>query len=264
MEVILQEVSTEQRIPIPEEVRDVYRQWRPTPLHRARRLERELDTPARIFYKYEGVSPTGSHKPNTAVAQAYYNAREGVKRIATETGAGAMGLVAGVRRRALRARDRRLHGAGLVRPEAVSPRLMEAFGARVRAEPVEETASGRAVLAEHPDSTGSLGIAISEAVEQAAQARRHEVRARLGAQPRPPPPDRDRRGGDRADGSRRGVPRRPRRLHGRRSNFSGLVFPFLGQKLRGGAELRVIAVEPAACPTSRAASSPTTSATPAT
>ena len=91
MEVILQEVSTEQRIPIPEEVRDVYRQWRPTPLYRARRLERDLETPARIFYKYEGVSPTGSHKPNTAVAQAFYNAQAGVERLATETGAGQWG-----------------------------------------------------------------------------------------------------------------------------------------------------------------------------
>ena len=91
MEVILQEVSTEQRIPIPDEVRDVYRQWRPTPLYRARRLEADLGTPARIFYKYEGVSPTGSHKPNTAVAQAFYNAREGVERITTETGAGQWG-----------------------------------------------------------------------------------------------------------------------------------------------------------------------------
>jgi tryptophan synthase beta chain len=248
MEVILQEVSTEERIAIPDEVRDVYRQWRPTPLYRARRLERELDTPARIFYKYEGVSPTGSHKPNTAVAQAYYNAREGVKRIATETGAGQWGsslAFAG----ALFGLEVDVYMVRVSYDQKPYRRaLIEAFGARCVPSPSEETASGRAILAEHPDSTGSLGIAISEAVEQAAQ--RDDTKYALGsvlnhvllhqtvigeeavAQV------------DLADA----YPDVLIGCTGGGSNFSGLVFPFIGQKLRGGRDVRVIAVEPAACP----------------
>jgi tryptophan synthase beta chain len=248
MEIILQEVSTERAVPIPEEVRDVYRQWRPTPLYRARRLERALDTPARIFYKYEGVSPTGSHKPNTAVAQAFYNAREGVKRITTETGAGQWGSslafaggLFGLEIEIYMVRvsyDQKPYRRG----------LMEAFGARCVASPSVETASGRAVLAEHPDSTGSLGIAISEAVEMAAQ--RDDTKYALGSvlnhvllhQTVI---------GEEAIAQMEMADAWPDVLvgcTGGGSNFSGLVFPFVGRKLREGGDLRVVAVEPAACP----------------
>ncbi len=249
MEVILQEVSTEGRIEIPEEVRDVYRQWRPTPLYRARRLEQELETPARIFYKYEGVSPTGSHKPNTAVAQAFYNAREGVKRLTTETGAGQWGsslAFAG----SLFGLEVEVYMVRVSYEQKPYRRaLMEAFGARCVASPSEETAAGRAILAEHPDSRGSLGIAISEAVELAVQ--RDDTKYSLGsvlnhvllhqtvigeeaiAQM------------DLADA----YPDVLIGCTGGGSNFSGLVLPFVGQKLRGGSDMRVIAVEPSACPT---------------
>ena len=249
MEVILQEVSTDERIAIPEEVREVYRQWRPTPLYRARRLEKALETPARIFYKYEGVSPTGSHKPNTAVAQAFYNAREGVKRITTETGAGQWGsslAFAG----ALFGIEIDVYMVRVSYDQKPYRRaLMEAFGARCVASPSEETASGRAILEERPDSTGSLGIAISEAVEQAAQ--REDTKYALGSvlnhvllhQTVI---------GEEAIAQMDMAEAYPDVLigcTGGGSNFSGLVFPFVGQKLRGGRDVRVIAVEPAACPT---------------
>jgi tryptophan synthase beta chain len=168
MSLIQQEVATERDIAIPEPVRAIYRQWRPSPLYRARRLEKALDTPARIYYKYEGVSPAGSHKPNTAVAQAFYNKEAGIRRIATETGAGQWGsslAFAG----AVRHRRTRVHGTSFLQPETLSPGLMETYGARCVASPSEETASGRAAIARHADHPGSLGIAISEAVEVAAQ-----------------------------------------------------------------------------------------------
>ncbi|HXW00406.1 MAG TPA: TrpB-like pyridoxal phosphate-dependent enzyme, partial [Anaerolineae bacterium] len=165
MALILQEVSTERSIEIPEEVRDVYRQWRPAPLFRARRLEKALDTPARIYYKYEGVSPAGSHKPNTAVPQAYYNKVEGAKRLSTETGAGQWGSALamacaffGLECKVFMVRvsyDQKPYRRGLI----------EAYGAQVTPSPSNETNAGRVILAEHPNSTGSLGIAISEAVE---------------------------------------------------------------------------------------------------
>lgn len=248
MALIMQEVSTERFIEIPEEVQTIYRQWRPTPLFRARRLEQALDTPARIYYKYEGVSPAGSHKPNTAVAQAYYNQQEGVKRLVTETGAGQWGsslAMAGA-----------FFGLEVLvfmvkvsyQQKPYRRALMEAYGARVVASPSEETNAGRAILAEHPDSTGSLGIAISEAVEVAAQD--PEAKYSLGsvlnhvllhqtvigeealAQME--------MAGDYPDiivGCTGGG-----------SNFSGISFPFIGKKLRGERNVRVVAVEPAACP----------------
>jgi tryptophan synthase beta chain len=248
MEIILQEVSTERHVPIPEEVRDVYRQWRPTPLYQARRLERALDTPARIFYKYEGVSPTGSHKPNTAVAQAYYNAREGVRRLTTETGAGQWGSslafageLFGIEVDVFMVRvsyEQKPYRRG----------LMEAFGARCVPSPSSETAAGRAILAAQPDSTGSLGIAISEAVEVAAQ--REDTKYALGSvlnhvllhQTVI---------GEEAIAQMEMADAWPDVLvgcTGGGSNFSGLVLPFLGRKLQGGADVRVVAVEPAACP----------------
>src|SRR5437867_4072214 len=179
MQIILQEVATDRYVPIPEEVRSVYRQWRPTPLFRARRLEQALKTPARIYYKYEGVSPTGSHKPNTAVAQAFYNSQEGVKRLTTETGAGqwgsALAFAAGVF--GLEVDVYMVKVSYEQKPYRRG--LIEAFGARCVPSPSPETKSGRAILAEHPDSTGSLGIAISEAVETAAM--REDTKYSLGS-----------------------------------------------------------------------------------
>ncbi|MCU0621549.1 MAG: TrpB-like pyridoxal phosphate-dependent enzyme, partial [Gemmatimonadales bacterium] len=169
MALIAQEVSTEREIEIPGPVRDIYRQWRPTPLFRARRLERELQTPARIYYKYEGVSPAGSHKPNTAVAQAFYNREAGIRRIATETGAGQWGsslAFAG----ALFGLEIQVFMVRVSYGQKPYRRaLMETYGARCIPSPSPETAAGRAILARRADHPGSLGIAISEAVEVAAQ-----------------------------------------------------------------------------------------------
>src|SRR5947207_9335423 len=167
MGLILQEVSQEPEIEIPEQVRDTYKLWRPTPLHRARRLERELDTPARIYYKYEGTSPAGSHKPNTAVAQAYENAQAGVKKLVTETGAGQWGsaLAFACTLFGLECEVFMVGSSYDQKPYRRS--MMQAWGATVHRSPSELTESGRA-NATHP--TGSLGIAISEAVEIAAQA----------------------------------------------------------------------------------------------
>src|ERR1700728_655763 len=169
MGLILQEVSTEHEIEIPEEVRQIYAQWRPSRLFRARRLEKALDTPARIYYKYEGASPAGSHKLNTAVAQAYYNKKEGTKRLATETGAGQWGsaLAMACSFFGLECKVYMVRVSYDQKPYRRA--LMEAFGGTVVASPSVETEAGRAILAAHPDSNGSLGIAISEAVEVAAK-----------------------------------------------------------------------------------------------
>jgi len=248
MALIMQEVSTGRFIEIPEEVQAIYRQWRPTPLFRARRLERALDTPARIYYKYEGVSPAGSHKPNTAVAQAYYNKQEGVKRLVTETGAGQWGsslAMAGA-----------FFGLEVLvfmvkvsyQQKPYRRALMEAYGARVVASPSEETNAGRAILAAHPDSTGSLGIAISEAVEVAAQD--PDAKYSLGSvlnhvllhQTVI---------GEEALAQMELADDYPDIIvgcTGGGSNFSGISFPFIGKKLRGERDVRVVAVEPAACP----------------
>ena len=176
MALIGQEVSTEREIEIPAPVRDAYRAWRPTPLYRARRLEQALDTPARIYYKYEGVSPTGSHKPNTAVAQAFYNKEAGVARLATETGAGQWGssLAYAAALFGLEVKVYMVRVSFDQKPYRKA--MMETYGATCIASPSEETNAGRAVLAEHPDSTGSLGIAIGEAVEDAATARTRNTR----------------------------------------------------------------------------------------
>src|SRR5208282_5380003 len=162
MSLILQEVSTEPEIEIPEEVRQIYAQWRPTPLLRARRLEKALDTPARIYYKNEGVSPAGSHKLNTAVAQAYYNKQEGVTHLSTETGAGQWGSALAMAC-AFLGLDCKVFMVRVSYDQKPYRRaLIEAFGASVIASPSNTTDSGRAILAEHPNSPGSLGIAISE------------------------------------------------------------------------------------------------------
>ena len=198
MGLIEQEVSAEPEIEIPDEVREIYKLWRPTPLHRARRLERALDTPAHIYYKYEGVSPAGSHKPNTAVAQAYYNQREGVGKLATETGAGQWGSALALACQLFEL-ECEVFMVGVSYDQKPYRRAMiETWGATVHRSPSELTEAGRS-QAEH--STGSLGIAISEAVEVAASRRGHQLLARLGAQPRLPAPDGDRPGVARADGA---------------------------------------------------------------
>ena len=249
LSLIQQEVATERDIDIPAPVRDIYRQWRPSPLYRARRLEQALDTPARIYYKYEGVSPAGSHKPNTAVPQAFYNREAGIKRIATETGAGQWGsslAFAG----ALFGIEVEIFMVRVSYNQKPYRRaLMETWGATCTASPSEQTAAGRAILAQRPDHPGSLGIAISEAVEVAAQ--RADTNYALGsvlnhvllhqtvvgvealAQL------------EMADD----YPDVIVGCTGGGSNFAGIAFPFLGAQLRGGRKTRIIAVEPAACPT---------------
>src|SRR3984893_10219279 len=166
--IIAQEVSAEPWIEIPEEVRDIYRIWRPSPVYRAERLEKALDTPAHIYFKYEGVSPAGSHKPNTAIPQAFYNKQEGVGRLVTETGAGQWGsaLAFAASQFGLELKVFMVKISYLQKPYRRS--MIQAFGSSVVPSPSNETNAGRAILAADPESTGSLGIAISEAVEVAA------------------------------------------------------------------------------------------------
>ena len=248
LELILQEVSTEREIPIPEPVRDVYRQWRPTPLYRARRLERVLQTPARIYYKYEGVSPAGSHKPNTAVAQAFYNKEAGVKRLVTETGAGQWGsslAFAG----ALFGLDVQVFMVRVSYDQKPYRRaLMETYGARCTPSPSPETNSGRAILAKRADHPGSLGIAISEAVEIAAQA--DDTKYALGSVLNHVLLHQTVIGQE-AMAQMEMADDWPDVIvgcTGGGSNFAGIVFPFLGAQLRGGRKVGIVAVEPAACP----------------
>jgi tryptophan synthase beta chain len=250
MELIMQSVSTDRYIQIPEEVREIYKLWRPTPLLRARRLEKALDTPAHIYYKHEGVSPTGSHKPNTAVAQAFYNKAAGTKALTTETGAGQWGS-------ALAMAGSFLDLAVEVYMVKVSYQqkpyrriLMETYGADVFASPTDRTEFGRSILKEDPDSPGSLGIAISEAVEVAVTSggtKKYSLGSVLnhvllhqtvigeealkqmdlaGEYP------------DVVIGCAGGG-----------SNFSGLAFPFVRQNLLDGQQTRLVAVEPNAAPT---------------
>jgi tryptophan synthase beta chain len=248
MALILQEVATDRYIDIPEEVLDVYRLWRPSPLYRAHRLEKALGTPARIYYKYEGGSPAGSHKPNTAVAQAYYNAAAGIRRLTTETGAGQWGtaLAFACAQFGLDCEVWQVRASYDQKP--YRKMMIETFGGVIHPSPSELTAAGRKVLAEHPDSPGSLGIAISEAVEVAAQDSQtnyalgsvlnhvllHQTVigeetlrqfAKIGVTP------------DLVVGCTGGG-----------SNFSGLAFPFLREKLAGTMAPTIRAVEPASCP----------------
>ncbi|QIT56908.1 TrpB-like pyridoxal phosphate-dependent enzyme [Aquisalimonas sp. 2447] len=247
--VIEQEMSTEREIEIPGPVRDVYRQWRPAPLYRARRLEQALGTPARIYYKYEGVSPTGSHKPNTAVAQAFYNKQAGVKRITTETGAGQWGsslALAG----AMFGLEIAVYMVKVSFQQKPYRRaLMESFGATCIASPSDTTQAGRDVLAEHPDSTGSLGIAISEAVEMAAQ--RDDTRYALGSVLNHVLLHQTVTGLEAKEqlAMAGDDPDMIIGCTGGGSNFAGIAFPFIGEHLRGGRQREIIAVEPSACPT---------------
>jgi len=249
MEIIKQEVSQERWIDIPEPVRDVYRLWRPTPLYRAHRLEKALDTPARIYYKWEGVSPAGSHKPNTAVAQAYYNHQEGVRRLTTETGAGQWGsaLSFACQQFGLECKVYMVRVSYDQKP--YRRLMMETWGGRVVASPSTETAAGRAVLAKDPESPGSLGIAISEAVEEAAQ--REDTKYSLGSVLNHVLMHQTVIGLE-ARAQLELAGERPDVLVGcigGGSNFGGFAFPFLQEKLAGTRPgLRVIAVEPQACP----------------
>jgi len=248
MASIMQEVSGERAIDIPEPVRDIYRQWRPSPLYRARRLEKALDTPARIYYKYEGVSPTGSHKPNTAIAQAFFCKEEGVKRIATETGAGQWGsslALAG----SMFGLEIEVFMVRISYDQKPYRRaFMETFGATCHASPSNLTESGRKILAENPDNTGSLGIAISEAVEVAAQ--RDDTKYSLGSVLNHVLLHQTVVGQEamRQMELANDYPDIVIGCTGGGSNFAGLTFPFIGAKLRGEQDVRVVAVEPANCP----------------
>ena len=249
MSLILQEVATEREIEIPQPVRDVYKLWRPAPLHRAVRLERALDTPARIFYKYEGVSPAGSHKPNTAVAQAFYNREAGITKLSTETGAGQWGsslAFAG----ALFGLEVKVYMVKVSFQQKPYRRaLMETYGATCIPSPSTETESGRAILAADPNSPGSLGIAISEAVEVAAQ--NADTNYALGSVLNHVLLHQTVIGIEAIEQMDLAGfwPDVVIACAGGGSNFAGLAFPFIGKKLREGTDVRVVAVEPAACPT---------------
>ena len=248
MELIQQEVTQQREVEIPGPVRDVYRQWRPSPLYRARRLEKALQTPARIYYKYEGVSPAGSHKPNTAVPQAFYNQQAGVKRLSTETGAGQWGsslAFAG----ALFGLEVQVFMVRVSYNQKPYRRaLMETYGARCVASPSNETAAGRAIFARNPDHPGSLGIAISEAVEVAAQ--REDTKYALGSVLNHVLLHQTVLGLEAIEQFELAddYPDVIAACTGGGSNFAGIAFPFLGAQLRGGRKVRVVAVEPSACP----------------
>ena len=248
MELIKQEVSTDRWIDIPDEVLDIYKLWRPSPLYRARRLEKALDTPAKIYYKWEGVSPAGSHKPNTAVAQAYYNKKEGVKRISTETGAGQWGSALSLACNFFDI-ECKVYMVRISYDQKPYLRVMiQTWGAQVVPSPSPDTNAGRMVLEQDPDSPGSLGVAISEAVEDAAT--RDDTKYSLGSVLNHVLLHQTINGleskkqmemaGDYPDIVIGCV--------GGGSNYAGLVFPFLEDKFKGK-DLRAIAVEPASCPT---------------
>ena len=248
MELIGQEVSQERYIPIPDEVREVYKLWRPTPLYRAARLEKELDTPARIYYKYEGVSPAGSHKPNTAVAQAYYNKQQGTRRITTETGAGQWGsaLAFACQQFGIECKVYMVRISYEQKPYRRS--MMETWGAGVVPSPSLDTHSGRAILDQDADSPGSLGIAISEAVEDAAT--HEDTKYSLGSvlnhvlMHQTVIGQESRLQLEKVDA----YPDMVIGCVGGGSSFAGIAFPFVKDKL-DGRDIRFIAVEPEAAPT---------------
>jgi len=249
MSLIAQEMSQDRYLDIPLAVREAYRAWRPTPLYRARRLEQALNTPARIYYKYEGVSPAGSHKPNTAVPQAYYNKEAGVKRISTETGAGQWGSALAYAG-ALFGLEIKVYMVKVsFDQKPYRKAMMTTYGATCIASPSQETSAGRAVLAEHPQSTGSLGIAISEAVEEAAG--REDTRYALGSVLNHVLMHQSVIGQEAQEQMQLAgdAPDVVVGCTGGGSNFAGIAFPFIGDMLRGGKAVKVIAVEPAACPT---------------
>ncbi len=249
MALIQQEVTRERWVEIPEPVREVYRLWRPTPLFRAHRLEKALRTPARIYYKYEGVSPAGSHKPNTSIPQAYYNKMSGRKRIATETGAGQWGSAMAIAGAFFGLEVKVYMVKVSYNQKPYRRMLMEAYGAKVVASPSRDTNSGRGILAQSPDSPGSLGIAISEAVEDAATREDtsyalgsvlnhvclHQTVIGLEAQ------EQMKLAGD--------YPDVVIGCCGGGSNLAGIGFPFLRDRIAGKKNPRIVAVEPSSCPT---------------
>ncbi|MBU6348220.1 MAG: TrpB-like pyridoxal phosphate-dependent enzyme [Actinomycetales bacterium] len=248
MALIMQEVSQERFVDIPGGVLDVYRQWRPSPLFRARRLEKALDTPAKIYYKYEGVSPAGSHKPNTAVPQAYYNAQEGIKKLTTETGAGQWGTALSFAC-ALYGLECEIWQVGASYDAKPYRRLMiEAFGGKIHRSPSDLTEAGRMLGADPRNASGSLGIAISEAVEAAVKD--PETRYALGSVLNHVLMHQTiigeeailqmAKAGD--------TPDLIVGCTGGGSNFGGLAFPFMREKIAGKINPRILAVEPASCP----------------
>ncbi len=248
MELIKQEVSSERYIDIPEEVQEIYKLWRPTPLIRARRLEQQLDTPAHIYYKYEGVSPPGSHKPNTAVAQAYYNKQEGTKRITTETGAGQWGSALAMACQFFDIECKVYMVKVSYHQKPYRRILMETWGATVIPSPSTETQAGRRILEQDPDSPGSLGIAISEAVEEAAT--RDDTKYSLGSVLNHVLMHQTIIGQEALKQMEMAgeYPDVVIGCVGGGSNFAGLVFPFIRENLVNGKQTRVLAVEPTACP----------------
>ena len=248
MDLIAQEVTPERYVDIPGEVLDVYKLWRPTPLYRARRLEKALDTPARIYFKYEGTSPAGSHKPNTAVPQAYYNAKAGIRKLTTETGAGQWGSALALATTLFGLECEVWQVRASYDQKPYRRLMMETWGATVHPSPSNLTEAGRAILATDPNSTGSLGIAISEAVEVAAQnpdtnyalgsVLNHVLMHQTVI-------------GEEALIQMGKVGEQPDVLigcTGGGSNFGGLAFPFLREKLAGKMDPVIRCVEPAACP----------------
>ena len=248
MELIKQEVSQERFIEIPDEVREVYKLWRPTPLYRAWRLERELDTPAHIYYKYEGASPVGSHKPNTAVAQAYYNKQEGTKRLTTETGAGQWGtaLAMACNFFGLELKVYMVKVSYEQKPYRRS--MMQVYGADVVASPSDGTQAGRGILAATPDNPGSLGIAISEAVEDAAG--RDDTKYSLGSVLNHVLMHQTVIGQEALKQMEMAgeYPDVVIGCAGGGSNYAGMAFPFMREKLGGKKQTKFIAAEPEACP----------------
>jgi len=248
MGLIAQEVSQDSWINIPEEILDIYSLWRPTPLYRANHLEEVLGTPARIYYKYEGVSPAGSHKPNTSIAQAYYNKQEGVKRLATETGAGQWGsaLSLACKLFGLECTVYMVRVSYQQKPYRRS--MMQTWGGEVIPSPSDRTNAGRSLLAKDPDSPGSLGMAISEAVEDAAS--RDDTKYALGSVLNHVMTHQSIIGLEVKEQLKK-VGDKPDVLIGccgGGSNFAGLAFPFMPEKA-AGANIRMVAVEPTSCPT---------------
>lgn len=246
--LIMQEVSTEREVEIPEPVRRIYRQWRPSPLYRARNLEKALDTPARIYYKYEGVSPAGSHKPNTAVAQAFYNHDAGIRKITTETGAGQWGSSLAFAGALFGIEVQVFMVKVSFQQKPYRRALMETYGARCIASPSSETNVGREILARTPDNSGSLGIAISEAVEVAAT--NDDTKYALGSVLNHVLLHQTIVGQEAMKQLEMAedYPDVIVACTGGGSNFAGIVFPFLGEQLRGGRKVDIMAIEPAACP----------------
>ncbi|SCZ54695.1 TrpB-like pyridoxal phosphate-dependent enzyme [Thiohalomonas denitrificans] len=248
MSVVEQEVSTERWIPIPEKVREIYRLWRPSPLYRARRLEEALGTPAKIYYKNEGVSPAGSHKPNSAIAQAFYNKEAGINRLVTETGAGQWGSSLALAGQMFNMEVRIYMVKVSYDQKPFRRSMMQTWGAEVFPSPTDMTESGRKALATDPDNPGSLGIAISEAVEEAASRKDtnyalgsvlnhvilHQTVIGLEAKKQ------FEKAGD--------YPDMIFAPCGGGSNFAGVAFPFLADKA-AGKDISLVAVEPASCPT---------------